>query len=133
MDEFTFRSNAFRSTILCLITFLLSWDIFTLARVFLGQYSLNVTSPLLYAVMAASLLIKIAIIVSALSMKGPLRSLLYLFGGVLVIGGLAHFLYVWTGGINPASIESLFKLVLICLGFVLVLPARQAIEYPYDP
>ena len=66
-------------------------------------------------------------------MKGPLRSLLYAFGGLLVLGSLAHFLNAWMGGINPASIDSVFRLVLISTGFVLVLPAGHAIQYAYDP
>ena len=133
MDEFTFKSDAFKSAIIFIVAVVLSSDFFTLIKVYQGELYFYHKSPLWHLAVPTGLMLKIAILVSTLSMKGALRLLLYTLGAMFLFVGLAHFFDVWVEGTNPASIESVYKLIWLVVGFVLVLPAGHAIEYAHDP
>ena len=72
--------------------------------------------------------LKLMILLTASIRKGPLKGLIYVWGGVMIVGSLMHFLSILISGGSPTTYYSLFKLVLLALGLAIVLPASHAIR-----
>ena len=74
-------------------------------------------------------LLKSSVVISIIYSRGPLKELLYIWGGIALVGSASHFLSVLIAGDNPATVESFQQLLLLVLGFTLTIPVSSAISY----
>lgn len=128
-----FTSKYFRNYILTVISLVLLWDAVTLYQLHIGltQYRFKIISFESFALIFG-FTVRIAILVTTLMLKGPLKQLLYIWGGMILAGGFFHFMSVLINGENPASMYSLFKLIMIIFGFSIVIPAVYRVNNHSD-
>lgn len=127
--KFVFESKIYKIGIWVLILFVLLTDFVTIFVLF----QVKQMSIFLGVIGILGIVLKGSILICLLKQKGPIIGLLYVWGGLMILSGVAGLLGYLISPISISASAYFMKLLILVQGLIIVIPAKKFIKYVSEP
>ena len=124
--EFRFKSSKYKIFLWCLLAIVLPMDAFGIWNIFSQNHNVG---TVMGTFLVIGICIKLTLVYCVITLKGPIKGLLYSWGGMFITSGVFGLLAFMTSETIEPIQNYIDKGLFLTVGLLLTFPVSKAIEY----